>query len=167
MAKQAGIGIAKGAIGLAGLPGDAAGLLKKGVDWVSDKLPEIPTNRVAQFLRDESAKVGPGVASGGHGDMPGSYQVPIRTISRGKLRRSQAPFRKPQNQAEPTRKPQASSCRRRLRGGGGMVRKLVTQDAIPAAASITAGPLLRSKPICEGAGRLCGRRVARGDAFWP
>ncbi len=73
LAKAGSIGVAKGAIGLAGLPGDAATLLKKGADWVSDKLPEIPTNRLAQFLREESAKSATNHASG---DLPGSYELP-------------------------------------------------------------------------------------------
>src|SRR4051812_9208709 len=39
LAKQTGVGVAKGAIGLPGMLGDAQELLKKGVDYVASKLP--------------------------------------------------------------------------------------------------------------------------------
>jgi hypothetical protein len=84
LAKAGGIGVAKGAIGLAGLPGDAAALLKKGADWVSDKLPEIPTNQLAQFLAQGKRKYASTRASG---DLPGSYELPTSENIQGTMLR--------------------------------------------------------------------------------
>lgn len=157
MAKQAGVGVAKGAIGLAGLPGDAAGLLKKGVDWVADKLPEIPENRLGTFLREESAKVGPGVATGGHGDMPGSYQVPDSHDIQAQVEKVTGPFRKPANQAEADAETAGEFLPAALAGGGGMVRKLAMQAAAPAAATITAGRYSDQNPYVKAlAGFVAG-----------
>src|SRR6185437_14436493 len=56
-------GIAKGAIGLAGMPGDIAEIAKKGADYVADKLPDVPApaddstlGKFLQFMKDESAR---------------------------------------------------------------------------------------------------------------
>lgn len=166
LAKAGGIGVAKGAIGLAGLPGDAGQLLKKGVDWVSDKLPEIPTNRVAEWLRSESSKVGPGAASGAHGDMPGTYDLPTSHDIQGQIEKVTGKFREPQNQAERDAETVGEFAPAALMGPGGIARKVITQDAIPAAANIAAGRYSDQNPYVKAlAGLVAG--VGASTAFRP
>lgn len=165
LAKAGGVGVAKGAIGLAGLPGDAAQLLEKGVNWVSSKLPEIPETGLGKFLREETAKVGPGAASGARGDLPGSYELPTSHDIQGQVEKVTGPFRKPQNQAERDAETAGEFLPSALAGPGGLVRKTITQAAIPAAATITAGRLSDQNPYVKalagfvggvGAGALAG-----------
>lgn len=155
--KAAGVGVAKGAIGLAGLPGDAAVLLKKGADYISSKLPDIPENRLTKFLREESAKVGPGAASGAHGDLPGTYELPTSQDVQGAVETVTGPFRKPQNQLERDAETAGEFLPAALAGPGGLARKVVLQDAIPAAATIAAGRLSDQNPYVKAlAGFLAG-----------
>lgn len=146
MAKAGGVGVGKGVIGIAGMPGDAVGLLRKGADWVSEKLPEIPTNRFAQFLREESAKSASSHASG---DLPGSYELPTSEDIQGAIEKVTGPFRKPQNQAEKDAETVGEFLPAALAGPGGVVRKVVMQDAIPAAASIVAGRYSDQNPYVK------------------
>lgn len=157
LAKQGAVGVAKGAIGLAGLPGDAAQLLQKGADWVSRKLPEAPTNRLAQFLREESARSQGGVASGARGDLPGTYELPTSADIQGQVENVTGPFRKPANQAEADAETVGEFLPAAIAGPGGIARKVITQDVIPAAAAITAGRFTDQNPYVKAlAGFLAG-----------
>jgi hypothetical protein len=159
LAKAAGVGVAKGAIGLAGLPGDAAVLLKKGADYVGSKLPEIPTNEVAQWLRKESA---PYQSTRASGDLPGSYELPTsENIQHNVVEPITGEFRKPQNQAERDAETVGEFLPAALAGPGGVARKVVTQDIIPAAAAITAGRYSDQNPYVKAlAGIIAGGAAA-------
>lgn len=157
MAKQAGVGVTKGAIGLAGLPGDAAVLLKKGTDWVADKLPNMEENRLTKFLREETAKMGPGAGTGARGDVPGTYELPTSKDIQGAVETVTGPFREPRNQAERDAETVGEFLPAALSGPGGLARKVVLQDALPAAASIVAGRYSDQNPYVKAlAGILIG-----------
>lgn len=157
LAKQAGIGIAKGVIGLAGLPGDAAALLKRGADYVADKLPSLPDTGLVKFLRDESAKTNATTTLGASGDLPGSYALPTSQDIQGAVENITGPFRKPQNQAEADAETAGEFFPAALAGPGGLARRIVMQDALPAAASITAGRFSDQNPYVKAlAGFLAG-----------
>lgn len=162
MAKAAGVGVAKGAIGIAGLPGDAAVLLKKGADWVSDKLPAFEENRFTKFMREETAKSNPrGVRAAG--DLPGTYELPTsEDIQHNVVEPITGPFRKPQNQAERDAETVGEFLPAALAGPGGVARKVVMQDAIPAAAAIVAGRYSDQNPYVKA---LAGFVAGAGGAM--
>jgi DNA-binding GntR family transcriptional regulator len=168
LAQAGGIGVAKGAIGLAGMAGDLQQLAKKGADWVADKIPELPENRLSKFLREESAKVGPGAASGGRGDQPGTYEIPTSQDIQGAVEGVTGPFRKPQNQAERDVETAGEFLPAALAGPGGLARKIITQDAIPAAAAVVAGRYSDQNPYVKAlAGFLGGGVGAVAGASSP
>lgn len=157
IAKQAGVGVAKGAIGLAGLPGDVQQLAKSAGEWIASKLPEMPTTALGQFLREESAKSNHGIAAAASGDLPGSYELPTSQDIQGQVEKVTGEFRKPQNQTEADAETVGEFIPAALSGPGGIVRKLVTQAAIPAAATITAGRYSDQNPYVKAlAGFLAG-----------
>jgi hypothetical protein len=156
MAKQTGVGVAKGAIGLAGLPGDAQQLAKKGGDWLAEKLPSFGDTQLGKFLKEESAKSAGGAASAASGDLPGSYELPTSHDIQGQVEKVTGEFRKPQNQKERDAET-AGEFAVGLLGPGGPIRKLVTQVAAPAAATITAGRLSDQNPYVKAlAGFVAG-----------
>ncbi|BBB99401.1 hypothetical protein [Bradyrhizobium elkanii] len=156
MAKQGAVGVAKGAIGLAGLPGDAAVLLKRGADYIAEKLPSIPDTGIAKFLRDESARSQGGVAAGAHGDLPGTYEVPTSQDIQGAVETVTGPFRKPQNQNEADAETVGEFLPAALAGPGGIARKVATQAIVPAAAAITAGRLSDQNPYVKALAGFLG-----------
>jgi len=157
IAKQAGIGVAKGVIGLAGLPGDAQQLAKGAGEWIASKLPDMPETALGQFLREESAKSNHGVAAGAHGDLPGSYELPTSQDIQGQVEKVTGEFRKPQNQMEADAETVGEFIPAAISGPGGIIRKLVTQAVVPAAATITAGRYSNQNPYVKAlAGFLAG-----------
>lgn len=157
LAKQGGVGVAKGVIGLAGLPGDAQQLAKAAGDWISSKLPEMPTTRLGQFLREESAKSQGGVAAGARGDVPGTYELPTSHDIQSSVEKVTGEFRKPQNQAEADAETVGEFVPAAIMGPGGAIRKAALQVAAPAAATITAGRLTDQNPYVKAlAGFLAG-----------
>lgn len=157
LAKATGVGVAKGAIGISGMAGDVSQALNKGADWVASKLPDMPTTRLGQFLRDETAKMGPGAASGAHGDLPGSYELPTSQDIQGAVEKVTGPFRKPQNQKEEDAQTVGEFLPAAALGPGGLLRKSVTQAAVPAAATITAGRYSDQNPYVKAlAGFVAG-----------
>ncbi len=162
MAKQGLVGVAKGAIGLAGMPGDAAVLLKKGADYITSKMPDMPSNRVVDWLREESTKTAndprtAGLARIGMGDLPGSYQAPTSQDIQGQVEKVTGPFREPQNQAETDAQTVGEFLPAALAGPGGLVRKVATQAALPATATIVAGRYSDQNPYVKAlAGFLAG-----------
>lgn len=161
LAKQGGIGVAKGAIGLAGLPGDAASLIEKGGDWLSSKLPLIPETDLGKFLREESAKTNAKTKVGARGDLPGSYELPTSHDIQGAVETVTGPFRKPQNQAEADIETAGEFLPAALAGPGGLVRKVATQAAVPAGATVVAGRYSDQNPYVKAlAGFLAGGTMA-------
>jgi hypothetical protein len=157
LAKATGVGIAKGAIGLAGLGGDAQALLSKGVDYVKSKLPSPPEpdEPTRKFL----AKYGE------RGDEGPSFPLPSSSDIQGQVEKVTGSFRQPQNQAETDAQTFGEFLPAAAMGPGGLIRKGITQAAIPAAATITAGRFSDQNPYVKalagfvggvGAGALSG-----------
>lgn len=149
LGKQYGVGIAKGAIGLAGLPGDVAVLLEKGGNWLADKLPSFSETTLGKFLRDESAKTLARTNIGARGDVPGTYELPTSGDIQGQIEKVTGPFRKPQNQLEADAETFGEFLPAAFIGPGGVTRKLITQNAIPATASIVAGRYSDQNPYVK------------------
>lgn len=157
IAKQAGVGVAKGAISLAGFPGDAAQLIEKGGNWLAEKLPSMPDTGIGKFLREESAKTAAKTKLGASGDLPGSYELPTSHDIQGQVEKVTGPFRKPANQVEADAETVGEFLPAAMMGPGGIVRKVVTQDAVPAAASIIAGRYSDQNPYVKAlAGFIAG-----------
>ena len=138
MAKQGGVGIAKGAIGLAGMAGDAQGLASKASDYIDSKFPGSPesdpktadlTDRYVSALKN--------------------VHIPNYQDIQGAIEKVTGPFRKPQNQDEADAQTVGEFLPASLFGPGGLVRKIVTQDAIPATASIVAGRYSDQNPYVK------------------
>lgn len=157
LAKATGVGIAKGAIGLAGMAGDAQDLLSKGVDYVKSKLPTPPEpdEPTRKFL----AKYGD------RGDEGPQFPLPNSADIQRQVEKVTGPFRQPQNQAETDAQTVGEFIPAAAMGPGGLARKAVTQAAIPAAATITAGRYSEQNPYVKalagfvggvGAGALAG-----------
>jgi hypothetical protein len=146
MGKQAGIGVAKGAIGLAGMPGDITDLLTKGTqaagNFVADKLG-----------LDRAPEPGPsGVQNSA------DIQKQVEQVT--------GPFRQPQNQNEADAQTIGEFLPAAMAGPGGFARKVITQDLIPAATTITAGRFSDQNPYVKAlAGFLGGAGAA--VAFKP
>jgi hypothetical protein len=162
-------GIAKGVIGLAGAPGDIAELAKTGADYVASKLPDIPApaddsmlGRAAKFLRDESAKTANlPAAQAGSGDLPGSYAPPTSAQLQGSVENTGL-LHTPANQAEADAQTVGEFVPAALAGPGGLIRKGITQVAIPAAASITAGRFSDQNPYVKALVAFLAGGVAVG-----
>jgi hypothetical protein len=155
LAKATGVGVAKGGIGLAGMAGDAQELAKKGGEWLANKLPSFEPD-------PESLKYA--AKYGGSGDLGPSFPLPTSQDIQGLVEKVTGPFRQPQNQAESDAQTVGEFLPAALAGPGGIARKVITQDAIPAAASIVAGRYSDQNPyvkalagfVAGGAGALAG-----------
>lgn len=119
VAKSGGIGVAEGAIGLAGLPGDVAELGARGIDWATRKIGGAlgvdVKPREARAPTYGSADIKKGVES-----VTGEFYKPQTTA--GKYARTVGEFT-----------PAA------LAGPGGLARRAVTQAVAPGLASEAAG----------------------------
>jgi hypothetical protein len=143
MAKQAGVGVAKGATGLVGLPGDLQTIAQKGVDYVKSKLPDIHWPEPSEEGKKYAEKYG------SSGDIGPSFPMPTSAEIQGVIEKVTGPWRKPQNQAEADAETVGEFVPAALAGPGGVARKLVTQAAAPAAASIVAGRLSDQNPYVK------------------
>src|SRR6185437_3658519 len=162
MAKSLGSGLAQGAIGLAGLPGDMGALAKR----VGDKLPDIPSpssdtvlGRLAQFLKDESAKSANLPAAQGSGDLPGSYVPPTSAQLQGSVEKATGPFYQPQGTAENIASKVGQFAPGLIGGPETLATKVLTRVVAPAVASEAAGKLAEgtaAQPYAELAGALTG-----------
>jgi len=121
VAKSAGIGIVKGATGLAGLGGDVRNLLDKGVLWAGDKLG-LPHPSDEAIARAQSRDIA-----------PTSAQV------RGGLEKLIGPLYEPKTTAGHYSETVGEFLPAALMGPGGLARKAVTQAVIPGLASEAAG----------------------------
>ena len=141
LAQAGGVGIAKGTVGLAGLPGDAQALLKKGVSYLADKLPSLPAPDPESMRLAERY--------GGRGDMGPSFPLPSSADIQGLIEKVTGPFREPKNQLEHDAQTVGEFLPAALIGPGGLARKVVTQDLIPAAATVTAGRFSDQNPYVK------------------
>jgi len=150
--KQLGVGLAKGATGLAGLPGDLQNLAQKGVDYVKSKLPD-------DIHWPEPSEEGKKYAEkyGSSGDLGPSFPMPTSEDIQGAIEKVTGPWRKPQNQTEADAETGGEFVPAALAGPGSLIRKLFAQAFVPAAASITAGRLSNQNPYVKAlAGFVAG-----------
>lgn len=149
LAKAGGVGVAKGAIGLAGLPGDLQTLAGKAGDWLKEHAPSLPEPTEQDKRAAERF--------GGRGDLGPSFPLPTSEQIQGAIEKVTGPFRKPQNQAEKDAETAGEFLPAALAGPGGIVRKVALQDALPAAATIVAGRYSDQNPYVKAlAGVLAG-----------
>src|SRR3989304_5820846 len=126
LAKAGGIGLAKGAIGLAGMGGDAWSMIDAGLEkaGVSPEQREVAKQAITKLP-------GLGVAMGA----PSSAKI------QGKIEEFTGEFRKPQNKAERYMQTAAEFVPGALLpiGGGGAVARTIGQGIVPGLASEAGG----------------------------
>lgn len=169
VAKSLGTGLAEGAIGLAGLPGEVGQLASN----IGSKLPDAPTpdsgsilGRLAKFLKDESAKSANLPAAQGSGDLPGSYIPPTSDQLQKSVEDVTGPFYKPQGVVEGVANKIGQFAPAMLGGPESLVTKALTRVAAPALASEGAGELTKgtaAEPYAStAAALLAGAAVPAG-----
>jgi hypothetical protein len=147
VAKQAGIGVAKGAIGLGGIIGDIQQIAKK----VGSYLPDIKADPESEKYARKYGRMGDVMSVGAPPEFPTSHDI------QGQVEKVTGEFRKPQNQTEADAETVGEFLPAALAGPGSFLRKVVTQDAIPATASIVAGRYSDQNPYVKAlAGFLAG-----------
>jgi len=147
VAKQAGVGVAKGAIGLGGIVGDLQQIAKK----VGSYLPDIKTDPESEKYARKYGRMGDVMSVGQPPEFPTSHDI------QGQVEKVTGEFRKPQNQTEADAETVGEFLPAALAGPGSLARKVVTQDAIPAAASIVAGRYSDQNPYVKAlAGFIAG-----------
>src|SRR4051812_8324132 len=146
VAKQAGVGIAKGAIGLGGIIGDIQQIAKK----VGSYLPDIKPDPESEKYARKYGRMGDVMSVGAPPEFPTSHDI------QGQVEKVTGEFRKSQNQTEADAETVGEFLPAALAGPGGLVRKVVTQDVIPAAASITAGRLTDQNPYVKALAGFLG-----------
>jgi hypothetical protein len=147
VAKQAGVGVAKGAIGLGGIIGDIQQIAKK----VGSYLPDIKADPESEKYARKYGRMGDVMSVGDPPEFPTSHDI------QGQVEKVTGEFRKPQNQTEADAETVGEFLPAALAGPGSLARKVVTQDAIPAAASIVAGRYSDQNPYVKAlAGFLAG-----------
>lgn len=148
LAKAGGVGVAKGAIGLAGMAGDIQTLAGKAGDWLKDKLPSLPEpdERTKHYAEKY----------GGRGDLGPSFPLPTSKDIQGVVEKVTGPFREPQNQVERDAETVGEFLPAALAGPGGVARKIVLQDAVPAASSIIAGRYSDQNPYVKALAGFLG-----------
>lgn len=141
--KSGAAGLAKGAIGLAGLPGDAANLLTRGSQVASDY--------IANKLGFDK------------GPEPTGPLLPTSTGIQKGVEGVAGDFHKPQTVAGEYAQTAGEFAPAILGGGEGLMAKLATRVAAPAAASETAGQLTKGtalEPYARIAGAVGGGSLA-------
>lgn len=139
MAKSAGVGVAKGAIGLAGLPGDLAELGARGID------------RATRFIGDKL-----GVETAKREDRPATYGS--ADITKG-VEGVTGEFYKPKTTAGHYAETVGEFAPGILGGPAGLARRAITQVAAPGIASEAAGQASKgtsAEPYMRVAGALAG-----------
>lgn len=155
VAKSTGIGLARGAIGMAGTPGDMGSMLGAAVDWGANKLGISPetvgsvknaARAAAPYTPFIGAMVGPGSAD----------------ITRG-VESLTGEFYKPQTVAGEYARTVGEFAPAALMGPASLARRAVTQVAIPALGSETAGQLTKGtelEPYARVVGGVGGAALA-------
>lgn len=136
-AKQLGVGAAKGAISLVGLPADAIDLASRGFDYLTGK--------------KSNETIGPAVTPFG-----------AENIQK-KIEQYTGEFRKPQTTLEKYIDTTAGFAPAALAGPGGIARRLATQVVAPGVASETAGQLTAGtslEPVARVGAALTGAAAA-------
>jgi hypothetical protein len=147
VAKQGGVGVAKGAIGLAGIIGDIQQIAKKAGSYLPDIKPDPESEKYAR----KYGRMGDVMSVGQPPEFPTSHDI------QGQVEKVTGEFRKPQNQTEADAETVGEFLPAALAGPGSIARKVVTQDAIPAAASIVAGRYSDQNPYVKAlAGFVAG-----------
>ena len=135
VAKSGGIGLAKGTMGLMGLPGDLTGLANKGFDWAANKAEQAlgytPEQTAARTAEADKVR----------GGMSG--QLPTTSGIQSAVEGVTGPLYEPKTTAGQYAQTIGEFAPAALAGPGGIGRKLITQAAIPAVASETAGQLTK------------------------
>jgi hypothetical protein len=145
--QQAGVGVAKGAIGLGGIIGDIQQIAKK----VGSYLPDIKADPESEKYARKYGRMGDVMSVGQPPEFPTSHDI------QGQVEKVTGEFRKPQNQTEADAETVGEFLPAALAGPGSFLRKVVTQDAIPATASIVAGRYSEQNPYVKAlAGFLAG-----------
>lgn len=148
VAKSGGIGVVKGGLGLAGLPGDVGSLISAGADKLG--IPQGVKSAVSTAVRGL-----PGVGAMALG--PTSQQL------RGGLEGVTGPLYEPKTTAGEYAQTAGEFLPAALAGPGGIARKAVTQALIPAAVSETAGQATKgtaAEPYARVLGGLAGGAAA-------
>ena len=147
VAKQAGVGLAKGAIGLGGIIGDIQQIAKKAASY----LPDIPSDPESEKYARKYGRMGDVMSVSQPPEFPTSQDI------QGQVEKVTGEFRKPQNQTEADAETVGEFLPAALAGPGSLARKVVTQEAIPAAATIAAGRYSDQNPYVKAlAGFLAG-----------
>jgi DNA-binding GntR family transcriptional regulator len=147
VAKQGGVGVAKGVIGLGGIVGDLQEIAKKAASY----LPDIKADPDSEKYARKYGRMGDVMSVGQPPEFPTSHDI------QGQVEKVTGEFRKPQNQTEADAETVGEFLPAALAGPGSLARKVVTQDAIPAAASIVAGRYSDQNPYVKAlAGFIAG-----------
>lgn len=157
IAKSAGVGLAKGGIGVAGLLGDARSLLSSGVSAATDAMG-LPQDKVQQF-KDTMFEASKRLPYANAFTAPGSQEIQKRVEG------VTGEFYKPQTTAGEYAQTAAEFLPNLAVGPGGIGRKLLTNVAAPALASETAGQLTKGteiEPYARVVGGVGGGALAAG-----
>lgn len=154
VAKSAGIGVVKGAIGTVSAAGDVRDLASAGMDYVGEKAGVSP-ERMAQ-VKGVISKVAP--------MLPGGRVVMDAPTSRGiqsKIEETTGEFYKPKTTAGEYAQTAGEFLPAAVGGPGGLIARAL-RVAIPAATSETAGQLTKgsaAEPVARFLGALAGGGV--------
>lgn len=152
-AKSAGIGVAKGVIGFAGMPGDARETLSHATDYVANKLGVSP--ETTQNIKDyayTAAKHVPGVLSA-------MAEGPTSSDLQHSIESQTGKFYEPKTTAGHYAQTVGEFVPAALAGPGGIGKKLVTQAVVPGLTSEAAGQAMHStaaEPYARIAGGILG-----------
>lgn len=153
VAKQAGVGVAKGVISLGGLVGDIQELARK----ASTYLPDIKGDPESEKYARKYGRMGDVMTVGDPVSFPTSRDI------QGQVEKVTGEFRKPQNQVEADAETAGEFLPASLLGPGSIARKVALQEVLPAAATITAGRFSDQNPYVKAlAGFIAG---GTGAAF--
>lgn len=135
VAKSGGIGLVKGAIGLAGLPGDINSLVGKGFDWAAGKAEQ------AMGYTPEQSAAKAAARQNLRSQMP--LGLPTSSGIQDAIEGQTGKFYEPQTTAGQYAQTVGEFAPAALAGPGSVARKLTTQAVVPALASETAGQLTK------------------------
>jgi DNA-binding GntR family transcriptional regulator len=147
LAGQAGIGVGEGLIGLGGVIGDIQQIAKK----VGSYLPDIPSDPESEKYARKYGRMGDVMSVGQPPEFPTSHDI------QGQVEKVTGEFPPAKDQEEADARTVGQFLPAALLGPGSVARKLVTQEAIPAAATIVAGRYSDQNPYVKAlAGFLAG-----------
>lgn len=144
VAASGGIGIVKGGMGLAGLPGDLRTLASNATDYVGDKLGVKP--ETVKAFKESYARFNPTASN-----------VPTSAELRSGLERFTGPLYEPKTGMGHAAQTVGEFAPAALAGPGGIGRRLLTQALIPAAGSEAGGKMAEgtaAEPYAKVAGAL-------------